>query len=80
MVEKSALTITLTPDERQRIEEAAKARGYADAAEYLRALAEADAEALDEVDPVEGFREGWRDVMTGNTYPVSTLWDDLDDE
>ncbi len=27
-------------------------------------------------DPLEGFREGWLDVMNGKTYPVSTLWDD----
>ena len=34
----------------------------------------------DDEDPVAGFYEGWQDVMDGNTYPISTLWDDLDEE
>lgn len=24
------------------------------------------------------FRQGWKDAMTGQTYPVSELWDDID--
>ncbi|MBZ0288121.1 MAG: hypothetical protein K8I30_10945 [Anaerolineae bacterium] len=34
----------------------------------------------EDIDPVEAFREGWRDAMTGRTYPASTLWEDIDDE
>jgi|FLYN01.1.fsa_nt_gi hypothetical protein len=30
--------------------------------------------------PMVGFCEGWRDVMNGDTYPISTLWDVLDKE
>lgn len=25
----------------------------------------------------QSVQEGWQDVMLGNTYPVDTLWDDL---
>jgi hypothetical protein len=78
--------IQMTPEQKQQIETLARRRGYADLDKYLRALIEADVEAhgeslvLDEIDPVAGFAEGWRDAMTGNTYPISTLWDDLDDD
>lgn len=26
----------------------------------------------------ESFREGWKDVMAGNTHPIDTLWDGID--
>jgi hypothetical protein len=77
--------IQITPEQRRQVETLARRRGYADLDEYLRALIEADAEAhgeslaLEDEDPVTGFEEGWRDAMTGNTYPISTLWDDLDE-
>ena len=29
---------------------------------------------------VESFRQGWRDVITGNTLPVSQLWEGIDAE
>ena len=76
------LSIRITPKQLEQIQELAKRQGYNDLNEYLRALIEADAkmhgEALeldDDEDPIEGFREGWRDAMTGNSYPASTLWD-----
>lgn len=28
----------------------------------------------------ESFRKGWHDVMTGNTVPVSQLWEGIDAE
>ncbi len=28
----------------------------------------------------ESFRQGWYDAMTGNTLPVSQLWQGIDDE
>lgn len=28
--------------------------------------------------PQESFRQGWNDVITGNTIPVSQLWDGID--
>ncbi len=29
---------------------------------------------------VESFRQGWYDAMTGNTSPVSQLWEGIDAE
>ncbi len=29
---------------------------------------------------VEDFRAAWNEAMTDQTYPVSTLWDDVDAE
>ena len=26
----------------------------------------------------DSFREGWKDVMQGKTYPIDTLWDGID--
>jgi Arc/MetJ-type ribon-helix-helix transcriptional regulator len=77
------LGIRITPKQRDQIQELAQRQGYEDLDDYLRALIEADAkmhgEALaldDDEDPIEGFREGWRDALTGNIYPASSLWDD----
>ncbi|NEO16627.1 MULTISPECIES: hypothetical protein [unclassified Moorena] len=28
----------------------------------------------------ESFRQGWQEAMTGNTLPVSQLWDGIDPE
>ena len=30
--------------------------------------------------PQESFRQGWHDAMTGNTLPVSQLWDGINAE
>jgi hypothetical protein len=29
----------------------------------------------DDESPVQGFREGWADVVAGNTIPASKLWE-----
>jgi hypothetical protein len=29
----------------------------------------------DEESPIQSFREGWADVVAGNTVPASILWD-----
>ena len=39
---------------------------------------EQDEELLES--PQESFRQGWYDAMTGNTLPVSQLWDGIDAE
>ncbi len=26
----------------------------------------------------DSFKEGWKDVMQGNTHPIETLWDGID--
>ena len=28
----------------------------------------------------DSFRESWKDVMEGRTYPIETLWDGIDAE
>ena len=33
-----------------------------------------------DIDPEDTFRRAWHEVMTSQTHPVSTLWDDLDNE
>ncbi len=40
--------------------------------------ADSDEESLES--PQESFRQGWHDVMAGNTLPVSQLWDGIDAE
>ena len=27
---------------------------------------------------IEGIRQGWHEAMTGQTYPISQLWDGID--
>ncbi|NJN58421.1 MAG: hypothetical protein HC879_13430 [Leptolyngbyaceae cyanobacterium SL_5_9] len=37
-----------------------------------------DVQDEDELDPaIVGFQQGWQDAMTGNTIPVTQLWDRL---
>lgn len=79
--------IKVKPETRQQIEDIAQRRGYATTDEYVRALIESDAEAHgetldleDDYDAVEGFRQAWHEAMTGQTIPLSEIWDSLDDE
>ena len=80
-----SIEIEVTPEQRHRIEVLAQQLGFETPGEYVCSLIETDAKAhrqnLDlaeaDEDPIKGFREGWHDAMTGNTYPVSTLWDDV---
>jgi hypothetical protein len=30
--------------------------------------------------PVERFRRGWRQAMSGETWPLSTLWEDAEED
>jgi hypothetical protein len=80
--ELERLTIQVTREQKQRIEQIAHERGFQSADEYVLALVmrnvEEEMDAV--VDPIELFREGWKDVVEGNTYPASTLWEDIDDE
>lgn len=82
MADKVSLVLDLTLEEHQRIEEAARQRGYQALTDYLIALVESDIEEGEELeeDPIEAFRQSWHEAMTGQTHPVSTLWDDMDDE
>jgi hypothetical protein len=58
----------------------AQQRGYKAPDDYLLALFELDAENDTEEDPVAAFRQSWHEAMTGQTYPISTLRDNMDDE
>jgi hypothetical protein len=83
MAEKVTLTINVTPEERQRIEELAQQRGYAAPGDYLLALVESDAEEFDfetREGLVAGLRESFHQAVKGNTRPISELWDELEDE
>ncbi|MEP6987494.1 MAG: hypothetical protein ABI970_17955 [Chloroflexota bacterium] len=75
------LILHITEEQRQRIENIAQQRGYKAPDDYLLALFELDAEDDDfEEDPVAAFRQSWHEAMTGQTYPIATLWDNMDDE
>jgi len=77
----SDLVIHVTNEQRQRLEKVARERGFNAPDDYLLALFELDVEDDDaEEDPVAAFRQSWHEAMTGKTYPISTLWDDMDDE
>ena len=90
MVDKVDLVISLTPEERERIEELAHRRGFQASDDYLRALVDFDAaqhgesapfetdEALG--DPVEGFREGWAQAMHGETLSEEEFWEAVSDD
>lgn len=78
--------LRVKPETRKQIEELAHRRGYDTPDEYVRALITSDAVALgepidldDEDDPIEDFKQGWKDAMTGNTLPASALWELGDD-
>ncbi len=76
----SDLVIHTTEEQRELIEQVARKRGYKTADDYLLALFEFDIQDDDEEDPVAAFRQSWYEAMTGQTYPISTLWDNMDDE
>jgi hypothetical protein len=82
MSDKITLTLDLTPEKNQQIQEQTRRRGYDDPEDYLLALVDWDAEEEDDFDedPKAAFRQAWHEAMTGETYPASTLWDDLDDD
>jgi hypothetical protein len=82
MSDRVVLTIELPSDE---LEDLARRRGYDTPADYVRALIVEDAEADAEShgtgeDLITRFRRSWQDALAGKTYPVSTLWDGIDDD
>lgn len=40
----------------------------------IHAYREALEEEADEIDPVESFRQGWKEVQEGKTRPIEGLW------
>ena len=77
------LTINLTSDEQKRVEDLARQSGYETPADYVHALV-SEAIASPDFDTqagvLAGLRESWHQAMTGQTRPVSELWDALDDD
>ena len=83
MVDREVLSLDLTHTERERIEELANLHGYESVQAYLLALVNADNEQFDFDTPAglaNGLRESLRQAITGDTRPVSELWDALEDE
>ena len=87
MIEREILTLDITRAERERIEAQARQHGYDTAQAYLLSLVDADmstendeVDAYFDADPEGAFKQAWHEAMTDQTHPVSTLWDDLDDE
>ena len=78
------LTLHVSEEAAHRLEEIARQHGFLSVDEYMQAVVEADNfdvyyETPDE-EIIEGIREGLRDAQAGNVYPVSELWNDLDDD
>ena len=83
MVDREVLTLDITHSEREKIEELAQLHGYESVQAYLLALVKADNEQFDFDTPAglaNGLRESLRQAITGDTRPVSELWDALEDE
>ena len=90
MSERPTISLPVTPEERDRIEENAKRRGYEDLSDYLRSLLQVDAVTHGDPEPFEDdeptkeeilatLRRAMNDALKGNTLPLSAL-DELDDE
>ena len=86
----SNLILNISNEERERLDELARRRGFEESEAYLRALIEADArehgdtppftDDEDDVDIRAEFRQAWRDAMTGNVISLEDLWKAVDDE
>ncbi len=55
-----------------RIETLAHERGFDSAEAYILALIDEDDED-ENVDPLEGFRQGWTDMLEGRVFPVDDI-------
>jgi len=71
----SDLVIHVTNEQRQRIEEFARRRGYKAPDDYLLALVEADEKAQ----LLSDLRQGIHEAMTGDTIPASKLLEALNE-
>ena len=90
MTDKVDLVITLTAQEREKIDELAHRRGFQASDDYVRALVESDAQQHGETDPfetdeelgdsIEGFRIGWAQVMRGETLSEEEFWEAVNDD
>ena len=86
------LGIHVSVEERDRIHDLARQRGFEELDAYLRSLIESDAKAQgeklvlhhnedeSEEDPERAFKEAWQQAMTGQHRPIQHLWDEFDAE
>ncbi len=81
MVDKVAMTIHVTLEERQQIEEMARERGYEDTEAYVLALIHSDTAISDEKEQIlDDIRQGLREIKAGLGRPISELWDELEND
>lgn len=91
MADKTEITFTIsvTEEERLRIETLARQRGFNAVGDYVRALIESDAEQRDENPDseeetkeslLEGLGQSLSEALAGTTRPISELWSELDDD
>lgn len=74
--ERTIISIELTAEERRQIEDIAHDLGYNELGNYVRhllGLGDSD----DALNPEDGFREGWQDIVEGRVYPASALWEEV---
>jgi hypothetical protein len=48
--------------------------------EKLPEMLDDDTDTYFDINPEETFRQAWHEAMSGQTHPISILWDDADDE
>lgn len=73
------MVIQLPDEQKARIEALAHERGYENAADYLLALVNVDAEEniLSETSLTDDFRQSWHEAMTGQTRSAREALADL---
>jgi predicted DNA-binding protein len=85
MPDKVTLTIDLTLEEHERVEDLAHRHGMSPA-DYLHVLisdaiagtADYDFDTREGI--LRGLRESWHQAETGNVRPISELWETLGDD
>jgi len=84
MVDKIAMTIHVTEEERQQLEKTAQELGYEDAESYVLALiqeaAQKDIDLETEEGIAEGLRQSLREMKAGLGRPISELWDEFEND
>jgi predicted GIY-YIG superfamily endonuclease len=81
MADKTYLTVNIgvTEDERRRIEESAKLRGYDTLDDYVKSLLDADIEETT-ASLEESFKRAWQDAQQGNLLTEREFWKALQND
>ena len=69
----------LNEKRQQQVLEADEAEELAEFLEAGSLVAALQARALKHQELVENFKRSWREVKEGKTYPISQLWDELEE-